>query len=182
MADKPERSPLPPPMHLKDPAMGGFLAWLVPGLGHFYQGRYAKGAIFAVCIWGIFVYGAYLGSNGEVGAARVVYCSFRSADLRLYYFCQAGAGLPALPAIIQAVRVSNGREPLTASKFEAPPRSDAELNSLTFSLGRNFELGTLYTSIAGLLNLLAAYDAWCGPMLAHPGKKEEETDDVAVEQ
>ena len=71
-------------MHLKDPAMGGFLAWLVPGLGHFYQGRYAKGAIFAVCIWGIFVYGAYLGSSPETGVARVVYCSFRSADLRLY--------------------------------------------------------------------------------------------------
>ena len=50
----------------------------------------------------------YLGSSREVGVARVVYCSFRSTDLRLYYLCQAGAGLPALPAIIQAIRVSNG--------------------------------------------------------------------------
>ena len=69
-----------------------------------------------------------------------------------------------------------------ASKFEAPPRDDAELNALNYNLGRDFELGTLYTSIAGLLNLLAAYDAFCGPMVAPPGKKEEETDDDAVEQ
>ncbi len=126
MADQPEPSPLPPPLPLKDPAMAGFLAWLVPGLGHFYQGRYAKGAIFAVCIWSTFIYGLYLGSSREVGVARVVYCSFRSNDLRLYYLCQVGAGLPALPAIIQYIRVSNGREPLTAGKFEAPPRNDAE--------------------------------------------------------
>ena len=111
---------------------------------------------------GIFLYGIYLGSSRDAGVGRVVYCSFRSADLRLYYFCPAGAGLPALPAIIQYIRVNNGRAPLQASKFEAPPRDDAELNALNFDLGRTFELGTLYTSIAGLLNLLAAYDACAG--------------------
>jgi len=31
-------------------------------------------------------------------------------------------------------------------------------------LGRFFEIGTLYTMIAGMLNLLVAYDAWSGPM------------------
>ncbi len=31
-------------------------------------------------------------------------------------------------------------------------------------LGRFFDLGTLYTTIAGLLNLLVIYDAWSGPM------------------
>lgn len=33
-------------------------------------------------------------------------------------------------------------------------------------LGRFFEIGTLYTMIAGMLNLLVAYDAWSGPMRA----------------
>ena len=28
---------------LKNPAKAAFLAWLVPGLGHFYQGRTGKG-------------------------------------------------------------------------------------------------------------------------------------------
>jgi hypothetical protein len=31
-------------------------------------------------------------------------------------------------------------------------------------LGRFFEIGTLYTMLAGMLNLLVIYDAWSGPM------------------
>jgi TM2 domain-containing membrane protein YozV len=35
-----------------------------------------------------------------------------------------------------------------------------------------FELGTLYTVIAGLLNLLAIYDAFCGPAILTPAQRE----------
>ena len=31
---------------LKDPALAALLAWLVPGLGHVFQGRTAKGVLF----------------------------------------------------------------------------------------------------------------------------------------
>jgi hypothetical protein len=31
-------------------------------------------------------------------------------------------------------------------------------------LGRFFELGTLYTVLAGMFNMLIIYDAWAGPM------------------
>jgi hypothetical protein len=31
-------------------------------------------------------------------------------------------------------------------------------------LGRFFEIGTLYTMLAGMLNILVVYDAWSGPM------------------
>lgn len=37
-------------------------------------------------------------------------------------------------------------------------------------LGRFFEIGTLYTMLAGMLNLLVIYDAWAGPF----GASEEE--------
>jgi hypothetical protein len=37
------------------------------------------------------------------------------------------------------------------------------------------ELGTVYTMIAGLLNVLAIYDACCGPVAAESGKKEDDT-------
>ena len=47
----------PPEIKLKDPALAAFLAWLVPGLGHWYQGRRAKAVLFFVCIMGIFGYG-----------------------------------------------------------------------------------------------------------------------------
>ncbi|MFM8735355.1 MAG: DUF6677 family protein [Pirellulales bacterium] len=41
-------------------------------------------------------------------------------------------------------------------------------------LGRFFEYGTLYTMLAGMLNLLVIYDAWSGPMpqpAREPGEK-----------
>ena len=37
-----------------------------------------------------------------------------------------------------------------------------------------FEMGTVYTMIAGLLNILAVYDACCGPVPAESAKKEDE--------
>ena len=54
---------------LKDPRLAAFLAWLVPGLGHIYQGRTGKGVLFFVCIVGTFFYGMY------IGGGRVVYAS-----------------------------------------------------------------------------------------------------------
>ena len=38
-------------------------------------------------------------------------------------------------------------------------------------LGRFFEIGTLYTMLAGMLNVLVIYDAWSGPM--HPTPRDE---------
>ena len=40
-----------------------------------------------------------------------------------------------------------------------------------------FELGTAYTMIAGLLNLLAVYDAWGGPVFPVETKKKEDDED-----
>ncbi len=88
---------------LKDPGLAAFLAWLVPGLGHLYQGRTAKAGLFFVCIMGTFLYGLYLGSDfdpddgKELGWGRVVYFSWRPEEKRLAYLCQVGIGLPALP-------------------------------------------------------------------------------------
>ena len=39
-------------------------------------------------------------------------------------------------------------------------------------LEHRFEIGTLYTVIAGLLNLLAIYDAFAGPAILTPEQKE----------
>ena len=175
-------------LELKDPGLAAFLAWLLPGLGHFYQGRYAKGVLFFVCIMGIFTYGLYLGSSPEVGTARVVYWSWKPQDKRLYYFCQVGVGLPALPAVVQSFRVKNGNAPF--GTFMAPPRLAGErgpdpnrltLSDLHLRLGRFFELGTVYTSIAGLLNLLAIFDAFAGPVAPDDGKKGKTEEDEDTE-
>lgn len=160
----------PQKIDLKDPVLAAFLGWLVPGLGHLYQGRTAKGILFLVSILGTFFYGVYLGGDREVGWGRVVYMSFHPEDQRLHFLCQAGVGLPSMPAVIQSFRVRSGRAPLWGSLM-APPRLPSDrssdrptLNDLHKRLHHYFELGTLYTMIAGLLNILAIYDAWAGPV------------------
>jgi hypothetical protein len=185
-------------INLKDPALAAFLAWLIPGLGHLYQGRLAKAALFFVCIMGTFLYGLYLGSsNGvtasgrKIGWGRVVYFSWKENHKRLHYICQVGVGLPALPAVVQAWRVKRGK-PVWWNGFMAPPRFDASNapadpndpnwdqpteDELHKELHRYFELGSVFTMIAGLLNVLAVYDAWGGPVFSAPPRKKEEEED-----
>jgi hypothetical protein len=179
---------------LKDPGLALFLAWLIPGLGHLYQGRTAKAALFFVCIMGTFLYGLYLGSSdqplpdgGTIGWGRVVYFSWRPDDKRLAYLCQVGVGLPALPALVQASRMSHGKRvwwggfmapPLIGSpRDDDPNRSQPTANQLNYYLHPYLELGKHFTMIAGLLNVLAIYDAWGGPVFAETAKKEEEEED-----
>jgi hypothetical protein len=49
-----------------------------------------------------------------------------------------------------------------------------DLDRLHKRLNRFWELGTVYTMIAGLLNVLAIYDAWGGPAYSTPAKKEDD--------
>lgn len=170
---------------LKDPALATLLAWAVPGLGHAYQGRWPKAVLFFVCIMGTFVYGLYLGSGPAVGWGRVVYLTWQPGEKRLYYLCQIGAGLPAVPALVQAIRVHGDKTPFgtfMAPPFLGPtgdtPPGRVSLDTLHRRLGRYFELGTIYTAVAGLLNVLVILDAWAGPVVPVPhGKKEEEEED-----
>ncbi|MGD0897313.1 MAG: DUF6677 family protein [Thermoguttaceae bacterium] len=178
-----------PQVSLRDPFTAGVLAWLLPGLGHAYQGRYPKAVLFFVVILGTFLYGLWLGSDKEVGWGRVVYFSFRRDDLRLPYLCQVGIGLPALPALVQAELARHGKGPLCHALM-APPKLRASdppalepkdpgrktVAEVCKDLSRFFELGTVYTMIAGLLNVLAIYDACCGPVAAEPVKKKEDED------
>ena len=156
-------------VELKDPWVAAILAWLIPGLGHLYQGRTAKGVLVMVCILSTFFYGLYL-SDG-----RAVYASWLEGDKRMYYLCQLGAGLPALPALLQNYLVRNGKAPLFGGLM-APPVTPAQLSEWYKALNVYFDLGTVYTTIAGLLNVLVIYDAWGGPapLEAEESKKEKE--------
>lgn len=151
---------------LREPVWAVLLAWFWPGLGHIYQRRYAKGILFMVCVLGTFFCGLSLGRG------HVVYASWKKNDYRWQYACQIWVGAPALPAFVQSMRVNAGREPL-AGGIMAPPRNvdpddDDELAGWYKDLGPGFELGTLYTVVAGLLNILAMYDAYAGPAGSTP--------------
>lgn len=166
-------------INLKDPALSAFLAWLWPGAGHLYQGRTAKGILFMACILGTFFYGFFLGDG------RVVYAAWRPEPFRWPYVCQVAVGLPALPALVEAKRASADRQaffqnrkdpqrgPLFGKRRWYHPPNAAELNDLLKDLHRYFELGTVYTMIAGLLNVLAIYDAWGGPAYAEKKKEDD---------
>jgi hypothetical protein len=157
---------------LRNPVAAGIWAWLWPGAGHLYQRRYAKGILFMVCILVTYFYGLTLGGG------HVVYASWTKADFRWQYVCQLGVGASALPALLQTQRVRNGQDPLFADVM-APPHEvlgsqdgPDDLSEWHLRYHSYFELGTLYTMIAGLLNVLVIYDAYAGPVLII---SEEET-------
>ena len=164
---------------LKQPGVAAVWAWLWPGAGHIYQGRYAKGILYMVCILGTWFFGLGMGSG------RVVYASLERNDVRWHYFLQLGVGLPALPAIVQAVRANNNEGPIFFDIMTPPGEVDPEsydtLAKWHGDSGMFFELGTLYTVVAGLLNVLVIYDAYAGPVIAQPeegkGKKRGPPDD-----
>lgn len=197
-----------PDVELRDARLAAFLAWLVPGLGHLYQGRTGKGLLFMIAILGTFAYGMYLGDG------RVVYASttnpigdFTAFKDRWHYACQLGIGLPALPAYVQAWRVESGKPPLDffGDNFERPPynrplaeelfpeRPAADISRDYFQSADQlenvvmhgterekwhhdlhffFELGTVYTMIAGLMNVLAICDARWGPLASLPPQED----------
>jgi hypothetical protein len=174
----------PVTIDLKSPGWAALLAWLWPGAGHLYQGRTAKGLLFMVCILGTFFYGMYLGQGRVVhfgedlagGGGGVV----RKSMQRLPFVCQIWAGLPALPALLRARTGGNPQQDLFHwSNWYVPPRQDPalhldELHAINRRLHRFFELGTVFTMIAGFLNVLAIYDAWGGP--AYALEKKEDRD------
>lgn len=196
-------------INLRDRWLAAFLAWLVPGLGHLYQRRTAKGILFLACILGTFFYGLF-----ALGGGKVVYASPPGqSPYRWQYWCQLGVGLPALPALVQRERVKRDKPPLWSAarppfeRFMAPPEEyietvDPETGGITrepftsrdeqknevvhpdelakwnHDLHHFYELGTVYTMIAGLLNVLVVYDAAAGPLilLPEPRKRKKPED------
>lgn len=191
---------------LRNPLVAAALSWAVPGLGQIYQGRTFKGSLFMAAILTTFVCGLWLGGG------RVVYAALPSAAdgaegrgvraifKRAPFLCQACAGVVAMPAVLQAARLSGpSREPWLLNGFMAPPLAPGQYVSRRYAeslarrdsgigpddffdkppfkqfrrdqlamwhrqLGKFFEIGSLYTMLAGMLNLLVIYDAWAGPL------------------
>jgi hypothetical protein len=191
---------------LREPKLAALLAWLWPGAGHIYQRRYGKGILFMVCILGTYIFGL------AMGGGHVVYASWKPNHKRWQYFCQLGVGTPAMPAIVQSMRVRSGKAPFFTEGYyeqignQGPPGTIEPLESLEgVDLNSDniyveapmappgkvtpskydllakwhedhhsfFELGTLFTVIAGLLNVLVIYDAYAGPIVAMADPKHD---------
>ncbi len=66
-------------VNLRNRPLAALLAWLVPGAGHYYQGRRAKAAIYFASIYLIWIIGFTLGGY------HVVYASWQPDDKRWHY-------------------------------------------------------------------------------------------------
>ena len=147
---------------LKNRNVAALLAWLVPGVGHLYQGRTSKGILIFVTISLLFITGL------QMSGGKAVYCSFRRPDLRWQFVGQFFVGSASVPAIIQN-RVVRGQQanvdvsvirPLFGGKF-SPPVSMEEREEWHGDYHAYFQMGTLYTLVAGLLNLFAIVTLSC---------------------
>jgi len=185
-----EKPQEPIEIDLHEPWLAALLAWVLPGLGHLYQGRTGKGMLFFICVLGTFIYGMYLGKG------KVVYASVPGEpQYRWQSWCQLGVGAPAMPALIQRHRDQNRRQTFWQDKdghgFMAPPRlqpvrtkDDSNHESTQpneqakwiVDMHPNFELGTVYTVIAGLLNVLVICDAYAGPLVITPRENKKKRD------
>ena len=168
---------------LRNRSFAALLAWLWPGAGHLYQRRYFKGWLMMVCIMTTF----YVGLS--IGGGHVVYASMIPQDRRWHFLFQGAIGLPTLPAWVQLNYLRNHTSPTGVTEYDfkplwdgymAPPKRPVnesrndDLADWHAETGAGFELGSWYTVIAGLLNILAIFDAYGGPLnIAISGRKAE---------
>jgi hypothetical protein len=178
---------------LRNRPLAALLAWLVPGGGHFYQRRHAKGTLYLICILTLWIIGF------SIGGFHVVYASQYPGDHRWHYYLQVGAGAIALPALVQTKRIndytpertgvtSDDYEPLWGG-FMAPPHRPVseekadEVSAWYARHGAGYEMGTWYTMIAGLLNILIIYDAYAGPLgIPISGRKPKAGEEAAPQE
>jgi len=183
---------------LKNPVLAAVLSWLVPGLGQLYQGRRLKGGLFMAALLATLVFGLWLGGGrvvyaswrpgeprlafiGQSGVGAVAIPAVLQA-LRLDGPAKEpafGVGLFAPPlkpgqlvSPAYAARLAATDSGVNADDFfDRPPFKQFKREQLSIwqrRLGRWFEIGTLYTVLAGMLNVLVVFDAFAGPIRTTP--------------
>jgi len=118
------------------------LGWVLPGAGHAYAGRWGKAVLFFSLITALMVAGLVIGGGTNI------------LPNRLWYAAQVCAGGPAIALT-------------PISQYLAGPNE-----SNVDWADPLHEMGTLYTAVAGFLNLLVMMDAYT--RLAYPGRSEEQ--------
>jgi uncharacterized protein DUF6677 len=184
-------SPLPAnvPTHDRlDPA-AALLSYLIPGLGQIVQGRVGKGLLFAIGIYSLFFYGMALGQCKNVYFGDTITEAQKSWSMprvainlfnRPQFAGQFWVGMVAWPAIYHYVTDQPTESPqhkefvrnldkhgwLQRTMVAMP---EDEINRLQRDSDKRWDLGWVYTVIAGVLNVLVIYDALAGPAYVHSG-------------
>ena len=178
--------PQPPPRPPM-PALAAFLSYLVPGLGQICQGRVAKGILFLVCIYALFFYGMHLGHWSNVYLPDVVEPGMTPPVPRPLWNCynrlqfggQVWIGVAAWPALLQYAQYNprdNG--PAFLHGFQRSP-DERTLNKFQIEGDKTWDLGWVFTVIAGVLNVLVMYDAFAGPAFGDNDSKPKSPEEAA---
>lgn len=127
--------------------VAGLLALLLPGAGHVYLGQVRRGILTAVGVLGLFVSGLLIGGLDAVD----------SREDRLWFLGQALVGPVAFATDALHQRL---KDPETGMLVVPTDGSEPRASR---SLAKPNEIGTLYATIAGMLNLIAALHALFPP-------------------
>lgn len=144
----------PPPPACWQPHLA-VAAWLLPGLGHAMLGQRQRGLIIGLTIMGLWLAGLLIG-----GITVIDYQHSGDGQAPRLSFWFVGQAMLS-PSVVVDLAHQRLRA-VSMSRFgHEPTPTDAPRPLYTPALSRVAEIGTLYTALAGLLNLLAILDvAW----------------------
>lgn len=140
----------PDPPSLVRMPVAGFLAWLVPGLGHIYLGDRGRGIVCLVTVTATFWTGVAIG-----GVRSTVDPQGRTLWF-VAQLCTAGNTLAGV-AFHRAVAIGEAQNTATPA---------------TVHWG-SADVGVHYTGVAGLLNLLVIFDALARADPSFAGRREK---------
>jgi hypothetical protein len=129
------------------------LGWVLPGAGHAYAGQWGKATFFFSAIMTLVVLGMILG-HGTVFLYN-----------QLWYAAQVCTGGPALLLTPVSHHMAKQPQPPPPPGSEPAYKKTDEFPGIDWA-ARLHETGTLYTAVAGFLNILIMMDAYL--RLAYP--------------
>jgi hypothetical protein len=148
-------------VNLRDPWLAGILAFVLPGLGHLYQGRVFKATIYAVCILGLFFSGMALAGWRAVQAPPFTHRDIDYSRLEtLKFLAQAPVGLPVLAAVIQSHRYYSA-DNQEVTELQAPLSG-----TFTGEVKLQLESGLVSEELTGSLELVPAVQEYGTSIIA----------------
>lgn len=158
--------------------VAGVLAWVIPGAGHAFLGRWIRGAIIFLCINGLFWSGVYVGGVFTVDPIKEKWwymaqmCTGASGVYSLSRQAAQRAALVAedrgLPPETPAERAWGRRNVSSSDVQQTVDRLAAEKGLALVDKGD--QVARAYSGIAGMLNILCIFDAL---MLGLMGRRGE---------
>lgn len=113
-------------------------------MGHILAGHMRRGIVLFVCIGGLWLSGLL------IGGISVMHSRSQDGALRPWYMGQA--------VIAPTLAVEYLYDRYRSQNAGHDPQADDATVPYQPAFGRAYELGTLYSALAGLLNLLAIID------------------------